>query len=227
MKKNVVMTVAMVLAAFAVTGVQAQSHQLAAVWTSDLTLEVDTIALKFPDSREFIALSGFGGPPQTQDTADLGEWPAPEAVSIYWLVDGRRQAVFDIRNPEQDTWYDFRLFAPGAPERAGILFFRGVGGVEENPRHPASARLSAYPNPLAHRTRLSARLTRPARVTIDLFDESGALVRSLAGGEFAAGDYHWSWDGRDARGHRLAGGVYLARLSAGTERSLVKLVLTD
>ncbi len=227
MKKNVVMTATMVLVALAVTGVQAQDHQLAAVWTSDMELEVDTIVLKFPDTREIIALSGFGGPPETQDTADLGQWPEPEAVSIYWLVDGDRQPVFDIRSPEQDTWYDFPFFAPGAPERAGILFFRGVGGVEENPWHSVQARLSAYPNPFTHRTRLTVRLTRATRVTIDLFDESGALVRSLAAGEFAAGDHHWSWDGRDVRGHRLASGVYLARLAAGAERSLVKLVLTD
>jgi flagellar hook assembly protein FlgD len=48
--------------------------------------------------------------------------------------------------------------------------------------------------------------------TLSIFEPCGRLVRSLSGGESA-----FVWDGRDEAGRRVAEGVYLYRLVAGTD----------
>ena len=55
---------------------------------------------------------------------------------------------------------------------------------------------------------------------------AGRLVRTLAEGPFTAGRHQRVWDGTDDRGHRVAAGVYFARMIAGADqvhRSVVVL----
>ena len=58
------------------------------------------------------------------------------------------------------------------------------------------------------------------------------VVRDVLGRQIAAMDVRCgdapvnvTWPGTDARGHRLAAGVYLAQLVAGSDRATVKVVL--
>ena len=46
-----------------------------------------------------------------------------------------------------------------------------------------------------------------------VYDAAGRQVARLEDGPFAAGARETTWDGRDARGLRLAPGIYLVRLS--------------
>lgn len=76
-----------------------------------------------------------------------------------------------------------------------------------------------WPNPAAgEATRLEFLL--PARAgeagfALRLFDARGRLVRELAEGRWGpeAAERRVDWDGRDAAGRQVAGGVYFARLS--------------
>jgi subtilisin family serine protease len=54
-----------------------------------------------------------------------------------------------------------------------------------------------------------------AEVSLALYDLQGRLVRELARGRSAAGDYHAAWDGKDAGGAPVAAGIYLVRFRAG------------
>ena len=201
--------------------VHAQEDELIAVLITEENLVVDSIALTFPPT-ETVPTPDFGGE-NVIDTFNFGmHRDMVKAALIWFSIDGEPREPVEIPDITADEWYPLEGFQPGQ-----IKFLMWNGGIEERPWHAAQARMSAYPNPFLHRTRLSVRLTRRARVAIELFDESGARVRSIAAGEFAAGEHHWSWDGCDADGRRVAGGVYLARLAAGDERSLVKLVLSD
>ena len=87
---------------------------------------------------------------------------------------------------------------------------------------PAPAALvlgPAYPNPFNPATRIPFAVPgdAPRRVTLDVFDARGALVRTLVDAELPPGDHAADWDGRDASGRALPSGVYLARLAAGGE----------
>ena len=51
-------------------------------------------------------------------------------------------------------------------------------------------------------------------VSVEIFDASGRLVRTLADGAREAGSHSIEWDGRDADGARVPAGVYYVRAAA-------------
>ncbi len=51
-------------------------------------------------------------------------------------------------------------------------------------------------------------LTQRARVTVDVVDENGVVVRTLDGGAQSAGAHTLRWDGWDRGGHPVSAGVY-------------------
>ena len=86
--------------------------------------------------------------------------------------------------------------------------------------------MAPRPNPSRGTSEIQFVLPSAAAVRIEVFDPSGRRVRTLASGEvLAAGPHVITWDGRDASGIRLGGGVFLLRAQAGSESSMRKLVL--
>ena len=74
-----------------------------------------------------------------------------------------------------------------------------------------------YPNPFNPETWIPYQLSHPADVSIQIYDSSGRLVRTLAVGLKAAGTYMTRsraayWDGKNEMGERVAGGVYFYTL---------------
>lgn len=81
------------------------------------------------------------------------------------------------------------------------------------------------PNPLRDRTDIEFDLPMESRVVLRIFDAQGRQVRTVASGSWAAGTHVVGWDRRDTRGNRVAPGVYLYRLEAGSSRAERKLVV--
>ena len=95
-------------------------------------------------------------------------------------------------------------------------------GLAESPRNPRSpARVIACPNPF--RTSVVLHLTaRPlgnSTTGFAIFDNTGRVVRTLAGTNV-------TWDGRDDTGRQVAPGIYFARATAPGTQFETKLVLT-
>ncbi|UCG51424.1 MAG: T9SS type A sorting domain-containing protein [Candidatus Latescibacterota bacterium] len=61
-------------------------------------------------------------------------------------------------------------------------------------------------------------------VSLTIYDTSGRLVRTLVDREMESGVYGEEWDGRDAKGHTVASGVYFCRLGAGNRTLTRKAV---
>ena len=63
---------------------------------------------------------------------------------------------------------------------------------------------------------LQLHLAEPARVTLELYDATGRLVRGTSGGttvlDLPAGTHHLCWDGADGQGARLTTGCYYLRV---------------
>jgi hypothetical protein len=104
-------------------------------------------------------------------------------------------------------------------------------GVEfdDFPGMPAAIQLgSVYPNPFANQATIPFTINRPATVSLTMYDLGGRLCASLLNGDFEAGTYQMSWDGRDDLGMMLESGVYLCVLNAGgsawTERQMIRTV---
>jgi hypothetical protein len=73
------------------------------------------------------------------------------------------------------------------------------------------------PNPAARDARISFVMPDARPVTLNVYDVAGHLVRAVSRGTLPAGVHTLSWDGRDQRGRRVPSGVYLYKLSAGSE----------
>jgi hypothetical protein len=83
------------------------------------------------------------------------------------------------------------------------------------------------PNPFNPTTVLVFELPQTGPVVLDIFDARGRRVRSLMRAALEAGTHRVAWDGRDARGVRLGSGLYFARLQAGEDTSVRKMVLAQ
>ena len=91
----------------------------------------------------------------------------------------------------------------------------GAAGVAET--IPLRLRPQLYtgrPNPFRAEsaTRIEFELPAPQPVTLQIFDPTGRLVRTLVAGELPAGCHQRAWRGCDERGRPLPSGVYLTRL---------------
>jgi murein DD-endopeptidase MepM/ murein hydrolase activator NlpD len=91
----------------------------------------------------------------------------------------------------------------------------------------ASMLAPARPNPFLENTTLRYEVARRGLVTLAVYDLAGRRVRVLASGPREAGAYLASWDGRDAHGVRVKGGIYFARLESGGRASMARLALLE
>jgi serine protease AprX len=84
--------------------------------------------------------------------------------------------------------------------------------------HPAT------PNPFRDRTTLHFALDHKQHVRLDILDIRGRHLRRLVDRPISAGEHCFCWRGRDDAGRRVSGGVYMARLNAGSREISVKLL---
>jgi flagellar hook capping protein FlgD/List-Bact-rpt repeat protein len=99
-------------------------------------------------------------------------------------------------------------------------------GVGEGPGALLPRLIGPAPNPFQDATMIRFVLPRTAVASLEVFDISGRLVRTLATGARPAGSQAVRWDGADSGGRRVGAGVYLLRLEtmgARLERRVIRL----
>ena len=105
----------------------------------------------------------------------------------------------------------------------------GGSAVEDVEQTVTSVQLSApYPNPASAEVRITFAIPAAADavpVTLNVFDASGRLVRTLVNEGAAAGFHSAVWDGRDARGREVGTGIYYCKLRVGDERITRRVTL--
>jgi len=82
-----------------------------------------------------------------------------------------------------------------------------------------------YPNPFNPSTRLRFGIPQASEVAFFIYDIRGRLVFEQQIGNQRAGWIELDWNGSDQWGQTLAAGVYLARVQAGTESQMIKMLL--
>ena len=94
-------------------------------------------------------------------------------------------------------------------------------GIDDEIEIPESITLGQnYPNPFNAETKIDFH-TNGGAVSLEVYDLTGALVRTLIDGSLEAGRYSATWNGLDESGSEIASGVYFYRLS-GADSELVK-----
>ena len=84
---------------------------------------------------------------------------------------------------------------------------------------------SVRPNPFNPSTTIEYVLDREQQLRIEVFDARGSRVVMLRDEVAAVGEGAVEWNGRDARGRPVAGGVYFVRLRGETVDDVRKIAL--
>ncbi|MGP8329175.1 MAG: FlgD immunoglobulin-like domain containing protein [Methanosarcinaceae archaeon] len=82
-----------------------------------------------------------------------------------------------------------------------------------------------YPNPFNPTTTIQYDLPKTSKVTINIFNAVGQLVRKLNRETQQPGSYQLTWDGRDQQGQLLPSGVYLYQIAAVGFTDVKKMLL--
>ena len=133
---------------------------------------------------------------------------------------------------ERENWSQSLLLGDGAGKRKW-----GTGIFRTSFREPLDGQQGgvmftfaldkAEPNPATSRVKIHYQVPVEADVHLRVYNTAGQLVKVLADGLVKPGAYTSVWNGTDARGRRLANGVYFYALDNGSKRISRKLVLTD
>ncbi len=85
--------------------------------------------------------------------------------------------------------------------------------VSSRPAVPREyALFESYPNPFNSATKIGFALAAEGRVSIDIFDINGRMVRNLLNADYKPGRYEVVWDGRDNVGSAVVSGIYFYRM---------------
>ena len=81
-----------------------------------------------------------------------------------------------------------------------------------------------YPNPVSGKTMIRFTIPKNTLISLNVYDISGRLVKTLAKGIPGGTSYFVIWDGTDMNGNAVPGGVYLYSLKAGSFTQTRKLL---
>ncbi|MCK4233416.1 T9SS type A sorting domain-containing protein, partial [candidate division WOR-3 bacterium] len=84
---------------------------------------------------------------------------------------------------------------------------------------------SISPNPFCNSTTITYSIAKPGNVSIDIFDISGRLIKTLLTEMKDDRVYNVEWNGCDNLNRKLTTGVYFIRLTSGSFTSVKKIIL--
>ena len=136
--------------------------------------------------------------------------------------------LFLDAGPGDGTWH-YRIVAEdvhgnesGPSEEVWVSLGTGV----DDPQLPGVLAIRGnFPNPFNPLTKITFDLPRNGSVKLDVYSASGEFVANIEDSFRNAGRHHVTWEGTDAAGRALPGGVYFARLTVGAETAVHKMVL--
>ena len=90
---------------------------------------------------------------------------------------------------------------------------------------PTEFASTVYPNPFNPRTTISYDLPAETDVSIVIYDAIGQEIRQLVSRHYTAGRYSVQWDAKDHLGRSVGSGVYIAKIKAGSNTAIQKMLL--
>ncbi len=132
---------------------------------------------------------------------------------------------------EQGNTYKYRL---ADVDYNGVVTYHGTHEVfvESNPLSSTANNFSvlAYPNPFNPSTTIrysvpSVEKIQTTTVLATIYDITGKLITTLVNKEQSAGWHEMLWDGTNQNGQEVPGGVYLSRITVGSEVKTNRLIL--
>lgn len=71
-----------------------------------------------------------------------------------------------------------------------------------------------YPNPFNHETTIQFSITKTSLVKLDIYNLNGQKIKTIFDNKLQPGTHHFTWHGRNDRGHIASSGLYFVKLSS-------------
>ena len=82
-----------------------------------------------------------------------------------------------------------------------------------------------YPNPFNPTTSISFDVFELSNISLNIYDLNGRLIKNLMSGNLSQGTYSIDWNGKNANGASVAGGVYLYSITSNNSTVVKKMSL--
>lgn len=160
--------------------------------------------------------------------------PVPEGTPCWSGSFGWTEETFDLSAYAGDTiQIRFRFASDGYETFEGWyiddidLTFEGgsTSGVDEGELPGVFALRQNVPNPFNPVTVIEYQLPQAGHVKLGVYNVAGKLITTLVDEAQQPGRKSVTWDGTDANGRKVASGVYLYRIDAGTDVAKKMMVL--
>jgi hypothetical protein len=148
----------------------------------------------------------------------------PEKYRTVLLIDKSTEARIDLQKVASYS------YTPSSADVRNFELIISTAVPEKYELVTESELLQNYPNPFNPETWIPFKLSKAADVTVKIYNISGQLVRTLDVGRLESGAYTTKeraayWDGKNEAGERVASGVYLYSVNAGSFSSARKMVI--
>ncbi|MDH3198449.1 MAG: hypothetical protein OEO21_09440, partial [Candidatus Krumholzibacteria bacterium] len=188
----------------------------------DSGYSVDNIAPAAPGGLQVIYDTSRGPVLSWRPCAD----PDFSHFNVYRSVDAVEDSL--VATTKETRWTDLST--------RGVRFVYKVSAVDragnESERtsvsHTRPTRTALHqnvPNPFNPSTRIRFDVHHRTHVVLAVYDVQGHMVRELVRGDFDPESREVEWDGFDARGRRVASGIYFCRLLTSSDVLTRKMVL--
>ena len=123
-----------------------------------------------------------------------------------------------------ETAYLFVVDADGNVSNACQIDFSGTGLKRDENLSNNFVLQQNYPNPFNPFTTIKYSVIKPCNIQIKIYNQLGQEVHELVNEHKPAGEYNITWDGKDAKGNKVASGVYFYRFAAGKQVKTKKML---
>jgi len=82
-----------------------------------------------------------------------------------------------------------------------------------------------YPNPFNPETNISFTIPESGFTELSIYNIQGQKIVDLISSELSAGNYRFSWNGRNSGGAQMSSGIYIYRLSSGNVSIAKEMIL--
>jgi hypothetical protein len=86
-------------------------------------------------------------------------------------------------------------------------------------------KITITPNPLSNSTTISFSLSNTQKVSINIFDMNGRLVKTLLNSELQQGTHQLVWNVKDEKGNAVTAGIYFLRMQIGNSVETKKIIV--
>jgi len=140
---------------------------------------------------------------------------------------------FKLYDNTMNVFYDAKETIPyqvdniiGSINEPYMLTLNNVTGVHEM-LHGNEFSLNAFPVPFDNFTLINYKLTNNAHVVISVYNVLGEKITTILDNNQEKGSWQIDWRGTDARGNKIAAGIYTIEMKAGNAKRIIKVVKTN